>query len=165
MAEMNELRVALEEGSKKGYSSEEIMESFIEFLNGLPNKEQTEEVHKEFSEDEFTQEITYVMIELGTPANLKGYYYIREAILYCLKNQMNSVTKALYPYIAKKYDTTSSRVERAIRHAIEVTWERGNEDVIKKYFGNTINMQRGKPTNSEFIAIIADKLKLRYKLR
>lgn len=164
MAENNVLRVALEEVSKKGYSSEELMEFFIEFLCGLPDKEQTEVVRKEISEPEIAKEITQVMIELGTPANLKGYRYIREGILYSLKNEVHGITKELYPHIARMFDTTSTRVERAIRHAIEATWERADFAVLKKYFGNTVSSKHGKPTNSEFIAMIADKLKLRYKM-
>ena len=99
------------------------------------------------------------------PAHIKGYHYLREAVILAIKNVdiINAVTKQLYPTVAKKHDTTSSRVERAIRHAIEVAWDRGDIDTLNSYFGYTINPGRGKPTNSEFIAMIADKLRLELK--
>ena len=107
-------------------------------------------------------EVTDVLHEIGIPAHIKGYLYLREAI--CLVVQrvelLGGVTKELYPTIAKRYQTTPSRVERAIRHAIEVAWNRGNVDVIHSLFGHTINSDRGKPTNSEFIAMVADKLRM-----
>ena len=110
--------------------------------------------------------VTEIIHQIGVPAHIKGYHYLREAILLTIKNQeiINSVTKQLYPSIAKSYGTTSSRVERAIRHAIEVAWDRGNVDTLNSYFGYTIHNGRGKPTNSEFIAMIADKLRLRLKI-
>ncbi len=107
-------------------------------------------------------EITNIIHEIGVPAHIKGYLYLREAIAMVVENTglLSAVTKELYPSIAKKFDTTSSRVERAIRHAIEVAWSRGKVDTINNLFGYTINNHRGKPTNSEFIAMIADKLRL-----
>ena len=110
--------------------------------------------------------ITEIIHQIGVPAHIKGYHYIREAITIAVNNSdiINSVTKQLYPMVAKKYQTTSSRVERAIRHAIEVAWDRGDIDVLNSYFGYTIHNERGKPTNSEFIAMIADKLRLRLKV-
>lgn len=110
--------------------------------------------------------ITEIIHQIGVPAHIKGYHYIREAITIAVNNAdiINSVTKQLYPMVAKKYQTTSSRVERAIRHAIEVAWDRGDIDVLNSYFGYTIHNERGKPTNSEFIAMIADKLRLRLKV-
>lgn len=110
--------------------------------------------------------ITEIIHQIGVPAHIKGYHYLREAILLSVKNTdvINSITKILYPTVAKKYQTTPSRVERAIRHAIEVAWDRGNVDVLNSYFGYTIDNNRGKPTNSEFIAMIADKLRLRLKI-
>lgn len=110
--------------------------------------------------------ITEIIHQIGVPAHIKGYHYIREAIMLAVNNAdiINSVTKQLYPAIAKKYQTTSSRVERAIRHAIEVAWDRGDIDILNSYFGYTIHNERGKPTNSEFIAMIADKLRLRLKV-
>lgn len=110
--------------------------------------------------------ITDIMHQIGVPAHIKGYHYLRDAIIFSIKNpeMINAITKLLYPGIAKKHSTTSSRVERAIRHAIEVAWDRGNIDVLNSYFGYTIHTNRGKPTNSEFIAMISDKLRLRLKI-
>ena len=111
-------------------------------------------------------EITEIIHEIGVPAHIKGYHYLREAITLAVNDSdiINSVTKQLYPCVAKKFSTTSSRVERAIRHAIEVAWDRGDIDVLNSYFGYTIHNERGKPTNSEFIAMIADKLRLKLKV-
>ena len=110
--------------------------------------------------------ITEIIHQIGVPAHIKGYHYLREAIMMSVKNNevINAVTKLLYPTVAKKHQTTSSRVERAIRHAIEVAWDRGDVDVLNSYFGYTIHKSRGKPTNSEFIAMIADKLRLQLKI-
>ncbi|WP_202076740.1 sporulation transcription factor Spo0A [Caldalkalibacillus salinus] len=109
--------------------------------------------------------ITNIIHEIGVPAHIKGYLYLREAITMVYNNLelLGSITKILYPDIAKKYNTTSSRVERAIRHAIEVAWSRGNIDSINKMFGYTVSTHKAKPTNSEFIAMVADKLRLEYK--
>ena len=109
--------------------------------------------------------VTEIIHQIGVPAHIKGYHYLRESIILSVKNNdvINSVTKLLYPTVAKKYNTTSSRVERAIRHAIEVAWDRGDIDVLNSYFGYTIQNDRGKPTNSEFIAMISDKLRLQLK--
>ena len=109
--------------------------------------------------------VTEIIHQIGVSAHIKGYHYLREAIILSVKNSeiINSVTKLLYPTVAKNHGTTSSRVERAIRHAIEVAWDRGDIDVLNSYFGYTIQNDRGKPTNSEFIAMIADKIRLRYK--
>ena len=106
------------------------------------------------------------MRQIGVPAHIKGYQYLRTAILLCVRDSemMNSVTKLLYPTVAKQYSTTPSRVERAIRHAIEVAWDRGDVEVLSEYFGYTIQNTRGKPTNSEFIAMISDKLRLQLKI-
>lgn len=111
-------------------------------------------------------QVTKVIHQIGVPAHIKGYQYLRTAIMLTVEDNeiINSVTKILYPSVAKKYSTTSSRVERAIRHAIEVAWDRGDVDVLNSYFGYTIQNQRGKPTNSEFIAMIADNLRLENKL-
>ncbi len=111
-------------------------------------------------------EITAIIHKIGVPAHIKGYHYLRESIMLAVKDSdiINSVTKQLYPTVAKRYNTTSSRVERAIRHAIEVAWDRGDVDVLNSYFGYTIHNTRGKPTNSEFIAMIADKLRLRFRI-
>ena len=109
--------------------------------------------------------ITNLIHDLGVPAHIKGYQYLREAILMAVNNEeiINAVTKSLYPLLAKKYETTPSRVERAIRHAIEVAWNRGEIAVHDKIFGYTVNSNKGKPTNSEFIALIADKIRLECK--
>lgn len=111
-------------------------------------------------------EVTEIIREIGIPAHIKGYQYIREGIMMAVEdpNMLNYITKLLYPTIAKKYKTTSSSVERAIRHAIEVAWSRGKMDVIQELFGYTIHAGKGKPTNSEFIALIADKLRLEHEL-
>ncbi len=109
--------------------------------------------------------ITSVIHEIGVPAHIKGYLYLREAIsmVYNDIELLGSITKVLYPDIAKKFNTTASRVERAIRHAIEVAWSRGNVDSISSLFGYTVSMSKAKPTNSEFIAMVADKLRLEHK--
>lgn len=110
-------------------------------------------------------EVTNIIHEIGIPAHIKGYLYLREAILMVVNrvDLLSGVTKELYPAIATKYKTTPSRVERAIRHAIEVAWSRGNIDVINSIFGHTVNRERGKPTNSEFIAMVADRLRMQIK--
>ncbi len=117
------------------------------------------------SDPDLETQVTKVIHQIGVPAHIKGYQYLRTAILMTISDNdiINSVTKILYPSVAKKYDTTSSRVERAIRHAIEVAWDRGDIDTLNSYFGYTIQNNRGKPTNSEFIAMIADNLRLQNK--
>ncbi len=111
------------------------------------------------------QDVTDMIHEIGVPAHIKGYQYLREAIMMSVNDSemMGSITKILYPTIAKKYQTTSSRVERAIRHAIEVAWNRGRMETLDDMFGYTINTGKGKPTNSEFIALIADKIRLKHR--
>ncbi len=110
-------------------------------------------------------DVTNVIHEIGVPAHIKGYQYLRDAIIMAVNDMemLNSITKILYPTIAKKHQTTPSRVERAIRHAIEVAWSRGKLDAIDELFGYTVNSGKGKPTNSEFIALIADKIRLEYR--
>lgn len=107
-------------------------------------------------------EVTNIIREIGIPAHIKGYQYLRDAIMMIISEMelLGAVTKVLYPMIAEKYSTTPSRVERAIRHAIEVAWNRGNMDMINRIFGYTIKLEKGKPTNSEFMAMIADKLRM-----
>lgn len=109
--------------------------------------------------------VTEILHQIGVPAHIKGYHYLRDSIIMCVEKPeiINAVTKQLYPSVAKKYETTSSRVERAIRHAIEVAWDRGDVEVLNSYFGYTIQNSRGKPTNSEFIAMISDKLRLQMR--
>lgn len=111
-------------------------------------------------------QVTAIIHQIGVPAHIKGYQYLRDAILMAIDDDdiINAVTKRLYPAVAKKHNTTSSRVERAIRHAIEVAWDRGDVDVLNSYFGYTIHNGRGKPTNSEFIAMISDKFRLQLKI-
>lgn len=118
-----------------------------------------------FSDSDLDIHISDIMRQIGVPAHIKGYQYLRSAIKLSVNDSqmLGSVTKLLYPTVAKMYNTTSSRVERAIRHAIEVAWDRGDVDVLSSYFGYTIQSQRGKPTNSEFIAMITDKIKLSMK--
>ena len=108
------------------------------------------------------REITAIIHEIGVPAHIKGYQYLREAISLAVEDMevINAVTKVLYPAVAKKFGTTASRVERAIRHAIEVAWDRGDLETLQKYFGYTVSNAKGKPTNSEFIAMIADRISL-----
>lgn len=115
--------------------------------------------------DDMEVVVTDMIHQLGVPAHIKGYHYLRTAILYSIEDKtlLDSVTKLLYPTVAGIYDTTSSRVERAIRHAIEIAWDRGNVDTLNAFFGYTVDTGKGKPTNSEFIALITDKLRLRYK--
>ncbi len=110
-------------------------------------------------------QVTKIIHQIGVPAHIKGYQYLRCAILMTIEDGeiINSVTKVLYPSVAKRFRTTTSRVERAIRHAIEVAWDRGDVDTLNSYFGYTIQNSRGKPTNSEFIAMIADNLRLKFK--
>lgn len=116
-------------------------------------------------ENDLEAQVTKIIHQIGVPAHIKGYQYLRTAIIMAIKDTdiINSVTKILYPTVAKQYGTTSSRVERAIRHAIEVAWDRGDLDVLNAFFGYTVQNSRGKPTNSEFIAMIADNLRLKNK--
>lgn len=116
-------------------------------------------------EDNLETRVTKIMHELGVPAHIKGYQYIRTAIMMVVDNMdlLNYITKQLYPDIAKKYSTTSSRVERAIRHSIEVAWSRGKASTLDEIFGYTIDCGKGKPTNSEFIAMVADRIRLQIK--
>ena len=109
--------------------------------------------------------VTEIIHQIGVPAHIKGYHYVRESIILAVQSPeiINSVTKLLYPTVAKRFDTTPSRVERAIRHAIEVAWDRGDVDTLNSYFGYTIHNGRGKPTNSEFVAMISDKLRLQLR--
>ena len=124
------------------------------------------ELKKPSNDNDLELMVTEIIHQVGVPAHIKGYHYLREAIILSVNNPeiINSITKQLYPTVAKRFKTTSSRVERAIRHGIEVAWDRGDVDVLNSYFGYTIHIGRGKPTNSEFIAMIADKLRLKMKV-
>lgn len=112
--------------------------------------------------EDIKRRVTRMIQDLGVPANIKGYTYLRDAILIAISNPnaINSITKVLYPEVAKLNQTTPTRVERAIRHAIEVAWARGNNETAIKIFGYTVNLAKGKPTNSEFIALIADRIRI-----
>ena len=125
------------------------------------------ESKEHYMEYNLETDVTDMIHEIGVPAHIKGYQYLRDAIIMSVKDMdmLNSITKILYPTIAKKHQTTSSRVERAIRHAIEVAWSRGKMDTIDELFGYTVSNGKGKPTNSEFIALISDKIRLEYKNR
>ena len=136
--------------------------------SGQKDKGQAVSAKKEMSSPpvrDLEKDVTDMIHEIGVPAHIKGYQYLREAIMLSVNNHemLNCITKALYPTIAMKYETTPSRVERAIRHAIEVAWSRGRMETLDALFGYTINTGKGKPTNSEFIALIADKIRLLYR--
>ena len=137
---------------------------------GFPVKIKAAETNvneKEYLERNLETDVTNIIHEVGVPAHIKGYQYLRDAIIMSVTDMemLNSITKILYPTIAKQHQTTPSRVERAIRHAIEVAWSRGKMDTIEVLFGYTVSGGKGKPTNSEFIALIADKIRLEYKNR
>ena len=136
-------------------------------MNGLTadmpmKKEQKVETN---SKPSLEIQVTEILHQIGVPAHIKGYHYLRDSIIMAIETPdiINAVTKQLYPSVAKRYNTTASRVERAIRHAIEVAWDRGDVDILNSYFGYTIHNTRGKPTNSEFIAMISDRLRLHMK--
>lgn len=120
-----------------------------------------------FLERNLEADVTNIIHEIGVPAHIKGYHYLRDAIMMSVNDSemLNSITKQLYPSIAKRHKTTPSRVERAIRHAIEVAWSRGKMDTIDELFGYTVSNGKGKPTNSEFVALITDKIRLEYKMQ
>ena len=157
----------------KPFDLDTLVNRIFEIKNGMienvPSKEtiiKSPYISLMKKEDESVESlVTKVMHEVGVPAHIKGYQYIREAIILAINDieTINSITKIMYPTLAKKFKTTPSRVERAIRHAIEVAWTRGEMDVNNEMFGNTISAVKGKPTNSEFIAMIADKLRLELK--
>lgn len=151
----------------KPYNASDLAESIIRLLNSsndsFANKIDGKTPEKISTNMEVR--VTEILHQIGVPAHIKGYNYLRDSIIMSVETPeiINAVTKRLYPSVAKKYETTSSRVERAIRHAIEVAWDRGDVDVLNSYFGYTIHNDRGKPTNSEFIAMISDKLRLQIK--
>jgi len=151
----------------KPYSPEILYKRLVQLVKQGNEDEDIQSVHvNELGEQNMENDVTEIIREIGIPAHIKGYQYIREGIIMSIKdiNMLNYITKLLYPTIAKKYKTTSSSVERAIRHAIEVAWGRGKIDVIENMFGYTVSAGKGKPTNSEFIALIADKLRIEYKM-
>ena len=137
--------------------------TLLERIRQLASEGDAEENAKEERPDQkLERQITGIIHEIGVPAHIKGYQYLREAIRLAVEDMdvINAVTKILYPSVAKKFATTASRVERAIRHAIEVAWDRGDLETLQKYFGYTVSNTKGKPTNSEFIAMIADRISL-----
>lgn len=136
-----------------------------EKLNGFLMEPEAVKAAEKKAEHDLEQDVTDMIHEIGVPAHIKGYQYLREAIMMAVEDgeMLNSITKILYPTIAKKFQTTPSRVERAIRHAIEVAWSRGRMETLDALFGYTVNTGKGKPTNSEFIALIADRIRLQYR--
>ena len=132
---------------------------------GEIRKPEKQDFSVELKNRNLEMDVTSIIHEIGVPAHIKGYQYLRDAIIMSVEDMemLNSITKILYPTIAKKHQTTPSRVERAIRHAIEVAWSRGKMDTIDELFGYTVSTGKGKPTNSEFVALIADKIRLEYK--
>lgn len=140
-----------------------MLTSRIRSIAGVGRGASTERVSH--YEDSLEAQVTDIIHEIGIPAHIKGYQYLREAIILTIKDMdiINAVTKVLYPEVARKFATTPSRVERAIRHAIEVAWDRGDVETLQKFFGYTVSNIKGKPTNSEFIAMIADRISLRRK--
>ena len=145
------------------------VESLCRHINSLAQSRSGEDISPAPEQEkapDMEAQVTKIIHQIGVPAHIKGYQYLRTAILLTINDSdiINSVTKILYPSVAKQYSTTTSRVERAIRHAIEVAWDRGDVDTLNSYFGYTIQNNRGKPTNSEFIAMIADNLRLKYKM-
>ena len=137
-------------------------QSVIERARKLVAVEDPEEADGETKARDLERQVTAIIHEIGVPAHIKGYQYLREAIGLAVADMevINAVTKVLYPAVAKKFGTTASRVERALRHAIEVAWDRGDLETLQKYFGYTVSNAKGKPTNSEFIAMIADRISL-----
>ena len=146
----------------KPFKTADLLERISDFIRG--NSSRTSGAIKS-SDSELQIQVTEILHQIGVPAHIKGYQYLRDSIIMSIEHPeiINAVTKQLYPSVAKKYETTSSRVERAIRHAIEVAWDRGDVDVLNSYYGYTIHNGRGKPTNSEFVAMISDRLRLHMK--
>ncbi len=134
----------------------------VSALSGAEEEPEEPEGREAPDRQTLEREITAIIHDIGVPAHIKGYQYLREAIGLAVEDMdvINAVTKILYPTVARKFDTTASRVERAIRHAIEVAWDRGDLETLQKYFGYTVSNTKGKPTNSEFIAMIADRISL-----
>lgn len=152
-----DLSKTLMELAEEGWTFEELLDAA-----GVRLVVEQEAEGQEPKKEDLIPKITSILLEIGVPAHIRGYQYLRRAIEMAVQDQdvINAVTKVLYPKVAKKYGTTASRVERAIRHAIEVAWDRGDLETLQKYFGYTVSSVKGKPTNSEFIAMIADKLRV-----
>lgn len=149
----------------KPYNIRQLAENILFFIKNKADIKKTVASGAKIDSFGIELKVTEILHQIGVPAHIKGYHYLRDSIIMSVENPdiINAVTKQLYPSVAKKYSTTSSRVERAIRHAIEVAWDRGDVDILNSYFGYTIHNDRGKPTNSEFIAMISDKLRLQIK--
>lgn len=153
-------------GSTAMDTKEDMMENRgIVFYNDDLKEHRFSGDNQKKAEHDLEKDVTDMIHEIGVPAHIKGYQYLREAIMMSVNDieMLSSITKVLYPTIAEKYATTPSRVERAIRHAIEVAWNRGRMETLNGLFGYTISTGKGKPTNSEFIALIADKIRLSYR--
>ncbi len=150
----------------KPYSPESLASHILSVVSSRMHFLGAEQQKKEPDEADLEAQVTRIIHRIGVPAHIKGYQYLRTAIIMTVQDStiIDSVTKVLYPQVAKKYQTTTSRVERAIRHAIEVAWDRGDVDTLDSFFGYTVQTGRGKPTNSEFIALIADNLRLKNKI-
>lgn len=148
----------------KPYNLSDLAESIIRLLNNAGDTVINKPIGINTGSN-MELRVTDILHQIGVPAHIKGYNYLRDSIIMSVNTPeiINAVTKKLYPAVAKKYETTSSRVERAIRHAIEVAWDRGDVEILNSYFGYTIHNDRGKPTNSEFIAMISDKLRLQLR--
>lgn len=162
------IRYAVKKMRSEGFSDNQIIGEVIRALQESSNKDNLfkEETSKIVSEKELRREVTSIMKECGIPANILGFNYLRDAIMISIKEpaMVNFITKKLYPEIAEIYGTTQNRVERAMRHAIELAWKRGNAETLKVYFGCTTKSKTGRPTNSEFIAMISDFLNLKFEL-
>jgi len=141
------------------------MEAIVERLEEIRGESNHRQAGARRFDNNIETMVTGIIHEIGVPAHIKGYQYLREAIIIAVKDMdvINAITKVLYPQVAKTFQTTPSRVERAIRHAIEVAWDRGDLDTLQRFFGYTVSNTKGKPTNSEFIALIADKLQLQLR--
>jgi len=141
------------------------MAAIVERLEEIRGGENLRQSSRRPDKNSIESMVTGIIHEIGVPAHIKGYQYLREAIIIAVNDMdvINAITKVLYPQVAKTFQTTPSRVERAIRHAIEVAWDRGDLDTLQRFFGYTVSNTKGKPTNSEFIALIADKLQLQLK--
>ena len=141
------------------------MTAVVERLEEIRGSANQQSVQRHSNPTSIESMVTGIIHEIGVPAHIKGYQYLREAIIIAVNDMdvINAITKVLYPQVAKTFQTTPSRVERAIRHAIEVAWDRGDLDTLQRFFGYTVSNTKGKPTNSEFIALIADKLQLQLK--
>ena len=156
-----------DEEKQMAYMSSVHIPVVLQELPDVKSDRSNERASAKGSQNELMHHLTHILLDCGIPASLTGHSYVRKAILleYYNADYRGAVYKALYPDVASYFHTTPSRVERAIRHAIEVGWSRGNIEVLEKYFGHSTNPNRGKPTNSEFIALITDKIRLDYKLR